>query len=159
MGMEYPDRPRVAVGAVVMHEGRVLVVERGNPPAQGIWALPGGSVELGETLAEAAEREVFEETGIVVRAGAVVHTFDAVVRDDDGRVRFHYVIVDLECEYISGRVAAGGDARAACFASRQEFAALRSSRATVDLLRRITSFFDDDLATLLMRLDTRPRRT
>lgn len=144
MGSEYPDRPRVAVGAVVVHEGRVLVVERGNPPGQGIWALPGGSVELGETLAEATEREVLEETGIVVRAGAVVHTFDAVVRDDDGRVRFHYVIVDLECEYVSGHVVAGGDARAALLATREQFASLRSSRATVDLLKRITNFLDDD---------------
>ena len=146
MGTEYPDRPRVAVGAVVMHEGRVLVVERANAPAQGVWALPGGSVELGETLAEATQREVLEETGIVVRAGAVVHTFDAVVRDDDGRVRFHYVIVDLRCEYVSGHVVAGGDASAALFASREEFSALRSSRATVDLLRRITDFFDGDAA-------------
>jgi len=143
MTTEYPDKPRVAIGAVVMHDGRVLVVERGNPPAQGVWALPGGSVELGETLAEATEREVLEETGIVVRAGAVVHAFDAVVRDDDGRIRFHYVIVDLVCEYVSGEVVAGGDARAARFVTREEFATLRSSRATVDLLRRITTFFGE----------------
>ncbi|MFN2427429.1 MAG: NUDIX hydrolase [Candidatus Binatia bacterium] len=134
----------MAVGAVVLHEGRLLVVERGNPPGEGIWALPGGSVELGETLAEAAEREVLEETGLVVRAGAVVHAFDAVVRDDDARVRFHYVIVDLLCEYVSGEVTAGSDARSARLVTRKEFAGLRSSRATVDLLRRITTFFHED---------------
>jgi 8-oxo-dGTP diphosphatase len=143
MSTEYPDAPRVAIGALVMRGGRILVVERGKPPAEGVWALPGGSVELGETLAEAAEREVLEETGVVVRAGNVVHAFDAVVRDDDGRVRFHYAIIDLECDYVSGEPVAAGDARDARFASREEFASLRSSRATVDLLRRITRFFDD----------------
>ena len=144
MGVEYPDAPRVAVGALVLHEGRLLVVERGNPPAEGVWALPGGSVELGETMAEACEREVLEETGVVVRAGKVVHSFDAIVREDDGRVRFHYVIVDLECEYVSGDVVAGCDARSARFVTREEFAKLRSSRATVDLVHRVTAFFGED---------------
>lgn len=142
----YPDAPRAAVGAVVMRGNRVLVVERGKPPAEGVWALPGGSVELGETLAEATEREVLEETSVVVRAGAVVHAFDAVVRDDDGRVRYHYVIVDLACEYVSGEAVAGDDVRDARFVTREEFAGLRSSRATVDLLRRVTNFFDDPVA-------------
>lgn len=141
-GLSYPDRPRVAVGAVLLHQGRVLVVERGQAPAEGVWALPGGSVELGETMAEAVEREVLEETGLVVRAGPVVHAFDAVVRDDDGRVRFHYVVVDLVCEYLRGDVLAGGDATRAMLATREQFATLRSSRATVDLLRRVTTFFD-----------------
>lgn len=159
MGAEYPSEPRAAVGAVVMRGDRVLLVERGNPPALGVWALPGGSVELGETLQQAAEREVLEETGVVVRAGAVVHAFDAVVREDDGRVRFHYVIVDLECEYVSGEALAGCDARDARFVTREEFAALRSSRATVDLLRRVTKFFDDDNApATAARLDSRRGR-
>lgn len=144
MSVEYPGAPRVAVGALVLHEDRVLVVERGKAPAEGVWALPGGSVELGETMAEAIEREVLEETGLVVRAGDVIHAFDALVRDDDGRLRFHYVIVDLVCEYVSGRVTAGCDARSARLVTRDEFATLRSSRATVDLLRRVTTFLDDD---------------
>lgn len=153
MGTEYPDTPRVAVGALVLHEGRVLVVERGNPPAEGVWALPGGSVELGETMAVAVEREVLEETNLVVKAGAVVHAFDAVVPAGDGRIRFHYVIVDLACDYVSGDVKAGCDARSARFVTRQEFALLRSSRATVDLLRRVTTFFDED-APATLRLDS-----
>ena len=143
MAAEYPASARVAVGALVLHEGRVLLVERDQPPAEGTWALPGGSVELGESLVEAAEREVLEETGVVVRAGAVVHVFDAVVRDDDGRVRFHYVIVDLDCEYVSGTVRAGAEARDARFVSPQELAGLRSNRDTVELLRRRTSFFGE----------------
>ena len=143
MTNEYPDRPRVAVGALVLHDGRLLVVERAKPPGEGVWALPGGSVELGETMAAAAEREVREETGLVVRALDVIHTFDAVVRDDDGRVQYHYAIVDFICEVVSGSVRADGDARDARFVTREEFAALRSSRFTVDLLRARTNFLED----------------
>ncbi len=157
MGTPYPETPRVAVGALVLDRGRLLVVERANPPAEGVWALPGGSVELGETLAEAVEREVLEETGVVVRAGEVCHSFDAIVRDDDGRVLYHYVIVDLVCEYVRGSVVAGGDARDARFVTRDEFRSLRSSRATVDLVRRRTAFFDEDAATGV--LDTPSGRT
>ena len=142
MGTEYPDAPRVAVGALVRRGDSLLLVQRANAPAAGVWALPGGSVELGETLAEAAEREVLEETGVVVQAGPVVHAFDALVPDEQGRLRFHYVILDLECDWVRGEPVAGGDARDARFVTKQEFAALRSSRATVDLLRRLTDFLD-----------------
>ncbi len=133
----------MAVGALVLHDGRLLVVERAKPPGEGVWALPGGSVELGETMAAAVEREVREETGLVVRALDVVYAFDAVVRDDDGRVQYHYAIVDYVCEYVSGRVTAGCDAKDARLVTREEFAALRSSRFTVDLLRARTNFLDD----------------
>lgn len=94
----YPDAPRVAVGAVVFHQDKVLLVLRGQAPAKGLWAIPGGSVELGETLQLAAEREVQEETGLQVRAGQVVYTFDGIQRDETGRVKYHYVIVDLLAE-------------------------------------------------------------
>ncbi len=94
----YPDAPRVAVGAVVTHQDKVLLVLRGQPPAQHKWAIPGGSVDLGETLQAAAEREIFEETGLKIKAGEVIYTFDAIVRDETGRVQFHYVILDLQAE-------------------------------------------------------------
>jgi ADP-ribose pyrophosphatase len=92
---EYPDAPRVATGAVVLHNDKVLLVLRGQPPAANMWAIPGGSVELGETVQSAAEREVREETGLIVTAGEVIYTFDAIYRDKDGRVRYHYVILDV----------------------------------------------------------------
>ena len=94
----YPDAPRVAVGAVILHQNRVLLVLRGKAPAEGMWAIPGGSVNLGETLQAAAEREVFEETGLYIKAGAVIYSFEKIQRDQAGRVQFHYVILDLAAE-------------------------------------------------------------
>ncbi len=91
----YPDAPRVAVGAVVLHENKVLLVLRGKAPAKDTWAIPGGSVNLGETLQAAAEREVLEETGLHIKAGEIIYTFDAIHRDAAGRVQYHYVILDL----------------------------------------------------------------
>ena len=107
---KYPVQPTLAVGAIVFKENKVLLVRRGKAPAKGLWAIPGGSVKLGETLKDAAEREIIEETGIQVKAGASVYSFESIERDDNGDVRFHYYIVDLEAEYISGEITPGDDA-------------------------------------------------
>lgn len=109
----YPDMPRVAVGAVVIHEKKALLVLRGKPPAINIWAIPGGSVEVGETLQTAAEREVLEETGLQIKAGEVIYTFQAIERDDIGRVRYHYVILDVRAELLQPEqpLRPGDDAR------------------------------------------------
>ena len=106
----YPEHPRAAVGAVVFKDDKVLLVRRGRPPAQGQWAIPGGNIKLGETLQQAAEREILEETGIVIRAGDPIYTFDAVVRDETGAIQFHYIIIDLAAEYIDGDPRPGDDA-------------------------------------------------
>jgi ADP-ribose pyrophosphatase len=118
----YPDAPRVAVGAVVWHENKVLLVLRGQPPAQGLWAIPGGGVHLGETLQAAAEREIMEETGLVIKAGEIIYTFDAIVRDDAGRVQFHYVILDLQAEALDPTqpLTPGDDVRDAAWFSFDE---------------------------------------
>ena len=91
---DYPDTPRVAVGAIVFKGNEVLLVRRANPPSRDVWAIPGGNVKLGESLQQAAEREILEETGVRIHAGAPVFTFDYIDRDEAGRVKFHYVIVD-----------------------------------------------------------------
>ncbi len=106
----YPPVPRVAVGALVIKGGAVLLIKRGKAPSNGKWAIPGGSVELGETLQQAAEREIFEETGIRIRAAEPVYTFDFIERNRHSRIRFHYVIIDLAAEYLSGRIKPGDDA-------------------------------------------------
>jgi 8-oxo-dGTP diphosphatase len=132
---DYPGNPRVAVGAVVFKEGRVLLVRRGQPPAEDIWAIPGGSVEIGETLQEAVEREILEETGIQIRALKPIYTFDVIDRDAAGKVRFHYVIVDLAADYIRGEPVPGDDALDARWVSAGEISGLEVSTATLKLLK------------------------
>lgn len=136
----YPDLPRLAVGAVVFKDRQVLLVRRGRPPGQGQWAIPGGNVRLGETLQQAAEREVLEETGVKVRARQPVYTFDLVERDAGGRVRFHYVIVDLAADYIDGDPRAGDDALEARWVPAGGLEALGVSPNTRSLLRREFKF-------------------
>lgn len=111
--------PRVGVGAVVIHEGRVLLIRRGKEPLRGRWVIPGGTVEAGETLHEALVREVREETGLTVRPGDMVLVFDRILRED-GAVRYHYVIVDYLCDYVSGTPRAGTDAEAVALARPDE---------------------------------------
>lgn len=132
---DYPDHPRVAVGAVVFKEERVLLVRRGQPPAEDLWAIPGGSVKIGETLQEAAEREIREETGIQIQAAEPIYTFDVIERDAAGKVRFHYVIVDLAADYVMGNPSPGDDAVEARWVSADEISKLKVSAATVKLLK------------------------
>nr|WP_320016029.1 NUDIX hydrolase [uncultured Desulfobacter sp.] len=137
---EYPVRPALAVGAVVFKDNRVLLVKRGNPPARGVWAIPGGSVELGETLQKAAEREIFEETGIVIKAGEPIFSFEYIHRDDKDRVRFHYYIVDLAASYLSGEPTPGDDALDAGWFSREALARLNVNPPTLKLLDQTLNF-------------------
>jgi ADP-ribose pyrophosphatase len=136
----YPDRPRLAVGAVVFRDARVLLVRRGRPPAAGEWAIPGGSVEIGETLRQAAEREALEETGVVVRAGAPCFCVDVIHTDADGRVRFHYVVIDLLADYVAGSPRPGGDAADARWVDAGELDRLSVNASTLELLRRRLGF-------------------
>lgn len=140
MSAEYPEAPVLAAGAIVVRDGRVLLVRRGQPPSEGLWAIPGGRVELGETLQQAAEREIEEETGLTIRAGNPVHTFDVILRDEAGRIRFHYVIVDLVADYVSGELQAGDDAREVRWVTSRELETLSVNQTTLEVLKRIVGF-------------------
>jgi 8-oxo-dGTP diphosphatase len=136
----YPDLPRVAVGAVVFKDSKVLLVKRAKPPAQGLWAIPGGSVELGETLQQAAEREILEETGITILAKKPVFTFDVIEKDENSLIRFHYVIVDLVADYISGQPLPGDDAEEVRWVSSWELKNLDANPRTLKVLNSVFGF-------------------
>ena len=139
---EYPESPVVGVGAVVIKDRNVLLVKRGVDPNKGLWAIPGGSLKLGETLQEGAEREIMEETGITIRAKEPVYSFDFFERDGDGRVRFHYVVVDMMADYIGGEVQGADDALEARWVSQDELKYLEVSRNTLKILDALKIFSD-----------------
>jgi ADP-ribose pyrophosphatase YjhB (NUDIX family) len=109
----YPDRPFAGVGAVIVDDGKVVLIRRRFDPLKGQWSLPGGAVELGETLESSVAREMLEETGLEVEVGPVIEVFDRITFDDDGRVRYHYILVDYLCWPRGGRLRAGSDVDAA----------------------------------------------
>ena len=110
----------MGVGGVVTRDGRALIIRRGHEPRKGEWSLPGGLIELGERLIDAVRREISEETGLDVEVGPMVETFDRVHRDPEGRVRFHFVIVDYLCVARSGAAVAGSDAEAVAWVTSEE---------------------------------------
>ena len=116
MSRLYPDRPIVGIGVAVLRPGEVLLVRRGNPPNAGQWSLPGGAQELGETAEDAARRELLEETGLRVGVLHLAAQVDSIHRDDDGRVRYHYTIIDFAAAWTSGEAVAGGDVTEAIWA-------------------------------------------
>ena len=139
------NKPSIGVGAVVFHNKKVLLVKRKNPPAKGQWAIPGGKLEWGETLQRAAEREIREETGIVIKAGDPVFTFEVIDRNVHESIRYHYVIVDLEAEYVSGTLKPGDDAVDAQWIGENEIPQLEINARTVELLLK---YFDPGLFKL-----------
>jgi len=133
---EYPDRPIVGVGGVVVEGQRVLLVRRGNEPLKGEWSIPGGAVELGETLEVACAREVHEETGLEIDVGPMIDVFDRIRLDSQGKTLFHYVLVDFVCRPIGGALACGSDAIDARWASLMDLAELGVQPATVSVIEK-----------------------
>ena len=116
----YPDRPYVGVGAVIVQDGKVLIVKRKYDPLAGQWSLPGGGVELGETLEDSVAREMLEETGLEVAVGPVIEVFDRITRDERGEVRYHFVLVDYLCWPVGGELQANSDVADARFVDPSE---------------------------------------
>jgi len=136
MGREYPENPLVGVGAVIVEENRVLLIRRGTPPLLGEWSLPGGVLECGETLREAAAREALEETGLVVETGEMLGVYERVIRGDEGRVRYHYVLIDFLCRPVGGELKAGSDAADARWFTLDELPALDLAYDANDVVRK-----------------------
>ena len=133
---QYPERPIVGVGAVIVDDGRVVLVKRAHEPLKGEWSLPGGSVEVGETLADAVAREVLEETGLRVQVGSLIEVLDRVHRSSDGRVEYHFVLLDYRCTVLSGALTHGSDASDACWVSRDDLAKYKLSDSAARVVTR-----------------------
>jgi ADP-ribose pyrophosphatase YjhB (NUDIX family) len=136
MKREYPERPLVGVGAVIVEGGRVALVRRGAEPMAGEWSIPGGMLELGETMRAGAEREALEETGLLVEAGEVLEVLDRIVPDPSGKPRFHYVLIDFLCHRIEGELRAGGDAAEARWVREPELEGLGVAEAAMQVIRK-----------------------
>jgi mutator protein MutT len=132
----FPTQPHVGVGAVVLNGDCVLLVKRGHAPLKGEWSLPGGRVELGETLEDAVRREVLEETGLAIEIGPVVEVFDRIERADDGRVAYHFVIVDFACTVLSGDLRFGSDADDARWVVVSDLASYRVTPKAASVINR-----------------------
>lgn len=137
MKREYPIAPIVAVGVIICEGERIALVRRGKEPSRGCWTFPGGAVELGESLDGAARREAWEETGLRIEVGEVATVIDNVVRDDAGRIRYHYVIVDYFARPIGGTLHPGTDASEVRWCGLADLDALDMTEKAGELARRL----------------------
>jgi len=134
MKREFPEQPIIGVGAIIIEGSRVLLVKRAHPPIAGQWSIPGGALEIGELVREAAIREAREETGLVVEPGELLGVFDRVLRDPEQRVQYHYVLIDFLCKPVGGELCAASDAAEARWFTRAELPALNLADDTHEVI-------------------------
>jgi 8-oxo-dGTP diphosphatase len=136
MKREFPEHPLVGVGAIIIQDDHVVLVKRAHPPIQGQWSIPGGVLEVGEFVREAAVREAREETGLIVEPGELLGVYDRVLRDPENRVQYHYVLIDFLCRPIGGALSASSDATEVRWFTRAELPALNLAEDTQDVIRK-----------------------
>ena len=136
MKREFPEVPLVGVGAIIIEGDRVVLVKRAHPPIQGQWSIPGGVLEVGELVREAAVREAREETGLIVEPGELLGVFDRILRDAEKRVQYHYVLVDFLCRKVGGELRAASDAAEVRRFTRDELPALNLAEDTLDVIQK-----------------------
>ena len=131
---EFPELPLVGVGAIIIEGDRVLLVKRAHPPIQGQWSIPGGVLEVGEMVREAAVREAREETGLMVEPGELLGVYDRILRDPEQRVQYHYVLIDFLCRPVGGELLAASDAAEVRWFRREELPALQLAEDTLEVI-------------------------
>lgn len=136
MQREFPELPLVGVGAIIIEGDRVLLAKRAHPPIQGQWSIPGGVLEVGELVREAAIREAREETGLIVEPGELLGVYDRILRNDDKRVQYHYVLVDFLCRPVGGELQASSDAAEVSWFTREELRGLNLAEDTQEVIRK-----------------------
>ena len=138
MKREFPEQPLVGIGAIIIQDSRVVLVKRAHPPIQGQWSIPGGVLEVGELVREAAVREAREETGLIVEAGDLLGVYDRVLYDTEKRVQYHYVLIDFLCRPVGGKLLAASDAAEVRWFTREELPVLDPNLAedTQDVIRK-----------------------
>lgn len=136
MQREFPEVPLVGVGSIIIENGRVVLVKRAHPPIQGEWSIPGGVLEVGEMVREAAIREAREETGLIVEPGELLGVFDRILRDANKRVQYHYVLIDFLCLRVGGELAAASDAAEVQWFTREELPALSLAEDTLEVIHK-----------------------
>jgi 8-oxo-dGTP diphosphatase len=136
MNREFPEVPLVGVGTIIIEGPRVLLVKRAHPPLQAQWSIPGGVLEVGELMREAAVREALEETGLTVEPGELLGVYDRVLRDPNQRVQYHYVLIDFLCRRVAGEISAASDAAEVRWFTQKELPALNLAEDTQDVIRK-----------------------
>jgi 8-oxo-dGTP diphosphatase len=136
MQREFPEVPLVGVGAIIIEDAHVVLVKRLHPPLQAEWSIPGGVLEVGELVREAAIREAREETGLTVDPAELLGVYDRILRNPENRVQYHYVLIDFLCRRVAGDLAAASDAAEVRWFTRDELPALRLAEDTLDVIRK-----------------------
>jgi 8-oxo-dGTP diphosphatase len=132
----YPRRPLVGVGAILLDGDRILMAQRGKQPLKGWWSLPGGALEIGESLADAVRREVREETGLVIEPVGVLEIFERVMRDAEGVPEYHYVLIDYVCRILGGQLAPGDDVCQTEWVRRRDLSKLQITEGTLGVIEK-----------------------